>query len=95
MSKQIGRVICADGTERTIHPGQGGKFSLSELQAAVGGLIEIVPMKRGNGHATMYVNEEGKLLHLPPNARATELTDLPSYGDWVCGSALIVSVVKE
>jgi hypothetical protein len=52
-------------------------------------------MKRGNGHATMYVNEEGKLEGLARNYEATELALVSDYGDWIVGRAIIVRTVTE
>lgn len=45
-------------------------ISLASLQKAVGGLIEHVVLLDGR---SAYVNEEGKLLGLPLNWRATHL----------------------
>ena len=91
---QVGRVIHPDGTESTVHPADGKEFTLKELQNAVEGLIEIVFLKPGHGHATAYVNEEGKLIGLLPNHKATKLIRL-FPGDYVAGNILIVSRVKE
>lgn len=52
-----------------------GKPSLSDLQKAVGGCIETIPMftsYRGKP-CVAYCNEEGKLNGLPFNFEATEL----------------------
>ena len=47
-----------------------GEPSLEELQEAVGGYIEVVHTRRsGNKLLIRYVNEEGRLLNLPVNAR--------------------------
>ena len=49
-------------------------FELEELQKLVGGLIEVVPQWTwGVGHKLMVVNEEGLLLDLPYNVKATDL----------------------
>jgi len=44
-------------------------FTLPFMQKAVGGYIELVSLQR----ADMFINEEGKLLDLPVNVRATIL----------------------
>jgi len=67
-------IIAADGTEierviRTREP------SLSELSAAVGGYIELVPHGvnyRGRPRDA-YVNEDGRGLALPRNAKGSKL----------------------
>ena len=45
--------------------------SLKQLQTAVGGHIELVPI-RLKGHRDLFVDEEGKLKHLPLNRVLTE-----------------------
>jgi hypothetical protein len=92
---QAGEVIHPSGIRTAVHPHDGKKFSLKELQGFVGGSIELVTMKRGNGHATMYVNEEGKLEGLARNYEATELALVSDYGDWIVGRAIIVRTVTE
>src|ERR1700679_201066 len=86
---QTGELIKADGSRETVTP-KGKKFTLAELQECVGGYIEIVALKPGNGHATMYINEEGKLIGLSANPGATKLTVVGDYGDTIVGNALIV-----
>lgn len=65
---------------------------LAGMQAAVGGYIEIVDLTPLN--ASLVVNEEGKLMNLEINRRATLLFWLlfPSIRgrDAICGDALIV-----
>lgn len=89
MKRQIARVIYPDG-EIKVTPRNGKKFTLDELQAYVGGLIERVELPRGNGHSTAWVNEEGKLIGLAYNEKATRI-----YGrapdDVIVGPMVIVS----
>jgi len=47
-------------------------------------------MRPGNGHATMYINEEGKLLGLESNPYATALALAGQYGDVIAGPVVIV-----
>ena len=65
---------------------------LAGMQAAVGGYIEIVDLTPL--HASLVVNEEGKLMNLEINRRATLLFWLlfPSIRgrDAICGDVLIV-----
>lgn len=53
-----------DGTVESIKP-KDTYFTLEELQALVGGLIELYP-RRINGHL-IVCNEEGLILELAPN----------------------------
>lgn len=54
--------------EITLAPGQ--RFTLADLQAYVGGYIEMV---RAPGTQWLVLNEDGKRLRLPVNAAATLL----------------------
>ncbi len=50
---------------------------LKPLQAIVGGLIQIVPLE--DEGVSLFCNEEGKLLGLPPTATWVD----PETGDWL------------
>lgn len=54
---QITQVIRTNGEIQEVQPKNGTDFQLDELQAIVGGLIEIIPIGYGE---VMVVNEEGK-----------------------------------
>ena len=45
-------------------------LTLEEMQAIVGGLIDVVPLPDGRN---MVVNDEGKLMDLPVNSLATKI----------------------
>jgi hypothetical protein len=92
---QIGEILWCDGIKTVIRPKNGKKFSLDELQTYVGGYIEIVALKPGNGHATMYINEEGKLKGLPYNPQATKIAVIDDYGDFIVGNAIVVRQEKK
>lgn len=77
---QTGTWIKTDGTEQSVRPADGKKFSLPELQKFVGGYIELT--KTSKPRRDMYVNEEGLIHDLPINAKASQLID-PSY--WTAG----------
>lgn len=69
-------LIKASGPPVYIAPANGIGFSLAELQALVGGYIEIVRAPYVVGQETalyLVVNEDGKRLELPPNPVATVL----------------------
>jgi hypothetical protein len=59
-----------------IEPANGAGFALGELQALVGGFIEVVPTHYevvDHGPVFMVLNEDGKHLGLPINHYATAL----------------------
>ena len=75
-----------DGTSQEVQPTNRRSFLLDELQRLVGegtptgrGYIEIVPCK--DRKHILVLNEEGKLLGLPINARASELAALPTQAE--------------
>jgi hypothetical protein len=61
----------------------GGKFSLKELQAHVGGYIEVVRVEIEGADMIMICNEEGLLMGLPYNICASDLSGLNLVGDVV------------
>ncbi len=65
-------VLHTDGRREEILPADGSEFSLPELQNIVGGYIEFIPSLEPGYF--LVVNEEGKLLQLPPNESATNLS---------------------
>ena len=73
----------AECTQEDVEPENGTDFTLDELQEFVGGYIEIVHLHDGK---IMVVNEEGRLLNLPPNWMATDLHGLPEL---IVGNALV------
>jgi hypothetical protein len=89
MKQTIGRVLHSDGTVSIVLPANGKKFELAELQKIVGGLIEHVFLKPGNGRGTAWINEEGKFSGLPVNPAATRIVNLFD-GDYIVGDMVIV-----
>ena len=82
----MGQHIKTDGTVAEVHPANGKKFTLKELQEFVGGYIELVTTREPRRH--MYVNEEGTLDGLPLNQKASELIH-PMYCTVVVGDVLV------
>lgn len=70
--------ITADGTIEQFVPSDGREFSLEEVQGAVGGHIEIVPL---SGKRYMLVDEEGLLKDRPYNTGASALAGKRIVGD--------------
>lgn len=82
--------IKADGMEAVVKPANGKKkFTLKELQAFVGGFIELTITR---DRKVMYVNEKGLLKELPVNDKASKLID-PAY--WTVGGVRGDVVVLE
>lgn len=74
-----------DGRIEYVTPKNGRRFSTKELQEAVGGYIEMTPISGSND--LFVVNEEGKLLDLEYNRKATEAM-LYNKTDYIVGDAL-------
>lgn len=91
--QEVGIIIKPDGTEITVFPASGLRFELAELQAAVGGYIELVKMKPGYGRAMMFVDEDGKYKKYQRNQKATHVANLFPF-DYICGTAIIVRPEK-
>jgi len=82
-------VFEVNGTRRAVHPATPPSFTLEEMQALVGGYIEMVPMA---GDKMLIINEEGKLQGLPYNIDATwQVADRLLSGDYIAGPAVLVS----
>lgn len=79
-----------------VHPKNGSKFVLEELQKIVGGYIEIVLLhvKPEGQKVYMILNEEGKLHSLPLNAIATSIYQ-QSRGDndTIVGNVVITTAI--
>lgn len=82
-------VFEVDGSRRDVHPATPPSFTLEELQALVGGPIELVTTYDDN---VFFINEEGKLRGLPYNAQATVyLAHRLLPGDYIVGPAVLMS----
>lgn len=78
-------LLKTDGTIQEVKPAQGESFALAELQAMVGGYIEIIRTHTGD---FMVCNEEGKLQRLPYNEQATERYRFGAH-DRIAGDVVI------
>ena len=75
-------IIHFDGREEEVQPRNGTDFKLAELKPIVGegadpgdDHIEIYPLPDGR---IMVLNEEGKIIGLPRNEKATALCQFPT-----------------
>lgn len=83
----MAKLYKTDGTIETVSPKNGKNFSLDELQGFVGGLIDI---QATDENLLFVFNDEGKLMNLPVNDKATELYQKEVYkGDFLVGDVLI------
>lgn len=79
-------LIRSNGEEVRIYP-KSKKFTLKELQSAVGGFIEVVRIDKD---FIMVMDEEGKLKCLSENHTATRLYRNVRYtDDYIVGDVLI------
>jgi hypothetical protein len=73
----MARIIKADGTEIEFDISKlTDENRLAKLQKVVGGLIEIIYVfDEQNKPKIMVLNDEGKLIGLPRNSKATEIAE--------------------
>ena len=60
-------LITEDGQVTEVHPADGKKFTLAELQQYVKGRIELIAVKYVGKRRNAFVNEEGLLKGLKQN----------------------------
>ena len=77
-----------DEPPRLVHPTQGQRFALGELQAYVGGYIEAYYISVGS--LRLLYNEDGIALRMPPNRAFHASHALPMSGQLV-GPVLLVN----
>ena len=80
----------ASGEIETVTPKKGERcaFTLPELQALVGGYIEMVYL---TNRKILVCNEDGKLTGLPYNPNATVYVRSNGLADIIVGDVLIVN----
>lgn len=86
--KGMAKIIKTDGTCQPVQPANGTDFTLEEMQAIVGGDIELVYL---NDTEIMVVNEEGKIDNLDDNRAATLVfrENYPDSDDYIVGDVLV------
>ncbi len=75
----MAKIIRTDGTEKEIGDHE---ISLQEAKDAVGGYIDIVYLP--GGEDVLVIHEEGRVLGLPVNKKATEL-----FGSTIVGNVIL------
>lgn len=92
---EVGTVYRTNGRIVTVHPENGKKFMLEELQKFVGGSIELVPGTSKRGCPAAYMNEDGRSLNLPLNAEASRVFMVGRWlGETILGDVIQVRKVK-
>lgn len=84
----MAEIIKTDGMRQPVQPANGTDFTLEEMQAIVGGDIELVFL---NETEIMVVNEEGKINNLAYNPAATHIFkgNHPGASDYIVGDVLV------
>lgn len=84
------KLIPHDGPATVIHPANGKKFTLEEMQKFVGGYFELIATMRDGRR--LFMNEDGKQLRLPENKQATQLFQtLRPIADTIVGNAVLIA----
>ena len=78
----MAEIIKTDGTRTATTPANGEYFTLEEMQAAVGGMVEIIEL---DDKQSMILNEEGKLLDLPQRGGRQHLPPALYHAGLHCG----------
>lgn len=84
----MAKIYKTNGEVLDIEPKNGTDFQLEELQAIVGGFIQIIEI---SDTEIMVMNEEGKLENLPFNEKATAIYQKSILGveDFIVGDVLV------
>lgn len=89
----MAKIYRTNGDIEIIEPKNGTDYSLKELQTIVGGYIECLHLFTDG--LLLICNEEGKLMNLPYNERATDLARKNGYNnDYIVGDVLICKTVE-
>lgn len=93
----INSIVIPADDEQPLRQAELSFGGLADRQELVGGFIQGVDLP--DPPARLYFNEEGKLMQLPPNKRATLLlwTHNPAfrYQDFIVGDAFIVGPARR
>jgi hypothetical protein len=90
-------LLKADGTAEEKRPGGGSEsFTLEELQALVGGYIELVPKRPGHrmGERMMLADGEGLYKGKPANLAASLIAGIKGGEVMLAGDCLLLSLAE-
>ena len=79
-------LIKVTGSVVEIEPKNGTDFSLEELHQYVGGWIQVIGLKDGK---VMVCHEEGKIMGLMPNEKATDVAFENGILDYIVGNVVV------
>ena len=82
----MAKIYKTNGTVVEVNPKNGKDFKLEELQAIVGGYIEVLPI---NNKEVLVCDEEGKLKGYPLNIAATDIVQSNGISNYIVGDVLI------
>ena len=83
----MGMLFKTSGEQEELKPA-GQYLSLEEMQKAVGGYIELI---RLNDKKALIINEDGKIMKLDFNLKATALAaHVLRHDDFIVGNAVLV-----
>jgi len=87
----MAKIIHYDGRIEDVEPVNGEDFKLEQLQAIVGGYIEVVRSQAEGDDRIMVVDEEGKIKEKFYNAKATDvlINQFGYMNDFIAGDALV------
>jgi hypothetical protein len=90
----LATLIRTNGAEETVTPANGKVFSLEEMQAFVGGDIQLLTLPDGR---EIVLAEEGKVLGMPENPKGTLLlqtVDGIIPDDYCVGDILVCTLAE-
>jgi hypothetical protein len=94
---RINNIVIPADNEQPLRQGELAAASIEDYQALVGGSVEAIPL--GQPPARLYCNEEGKLIDLPVNRRATMLLWMHNRAfrgqDAIVGDVFLVGDTKR
>ncbi len=79
-AKKASLWVKPDGTQEGVFPA-GAKWTLPEMQAKVGGYIELVGRTNLEGGQLIFADEDGLMKKLPANTQASVMAGKPLVGN--------------
>lgn len=88
----MAKIYLTNGETRNATPNNGTDFKCEELNEIVGGYFETLYLPKSD--SLMVVNEEGKLMDLPLNDKATNIVFENGIVDIIVGDVLICKTTE-